>query len=1044
MPLQLLEQGSPTVTPIHEPVVFVHDQAQMSPRPGDGRWSAELVHAQLEGEPQWHTVGAGLGAPAGTGTDDAILWPLEPVRPEAGLTSLADAYIYTGSPSRISLAITQPVQMFEDVPEIISRRLFVLMNDDDPFNADRTVLEYQWANDTRTSIEFYAYKAIHSDFSEALACCVIDDTAETSVVLNFFQVQGTGEVYCTPVEVAREDRNGMAADKEGHDDNTAYPVFDMKPQQLIATGGLAGIRTGWTGLGYEGGDITFSSLQAVGLGNNRALLLRIQADTATHGTLYAQIITYSNGTVTAGTPVALGSGQMNLYQAVPAVWGKTGGTRTEVAVSTRNSSGGDVWTLDCSGTPTITGHATVATDYSHVAWVNDRVAVLTRNTYSATWDSDSNGTSTLGFADSPTDILLYDADDISAGVVGTIDADAGLLFPIQQTGVVHGFSDGRLFMGCSSFSVDYVQQNAHVQGPIGGGIRLFLVNGNSATLQDQIGDPDNIKSASTQAYRLGESVMTAGPTGETYGAPPGDEQAMFEFYFCGGVLKEGNSDVQPYRLTDNWLIVTEPEKNGIWYTHPTAVAGSGTWREVESLYVRAIHLTNGGVPDLVAEPLWLNLNVSWYSTFGPIDDTHFFITSVGYTDPVNRIEIANSSLADVSWYFQVIELDPTTGTLSIIYEEKDTHTIANSTIRNYWHTLRVGDTDRYLMIYNRLGDLQNFNLNDLWIRSFRLNSDYSATTLDDQLVSLAADAPGFGERKAYEMTALSDDEYVITWVIDNGDGGHWSAHRGAVVNQLGQITMGNILSADPESNDDGLYGFQGVWMHNGCAVGGRYVYPVGDEWPGSTRYPNITQFLAQRLPVAVVILSINGTTADLTVDGWYPLKVDPDDVDLDWYNHFFSPVPHDQFGSTDGYNATTDGGLYYFWETMQLHRGIRNNEFWAFQGPSPVPFISQGLADGMTMALWRIDDATDTCWFGGSWGQYEIPYHISYMNGSCEMRRGMIACVSTLEYYSRASPQGWSAGFGANRLRVWLAGPTRGAAGTGPQTITVYKDESRS
>lgn len=1054
----------PRAIPVDEPTVRIEHSVVMNGRPGDGgRWSAPISHIQLEGEPQWNTLGAGLGAPAGPGTDDTYLWQLEPVPAQAGINEMSDGWHMSGSfntdvsPPRFAMAVTEEQQIFAGVPEFTARRWFTLANTTDFEGGVTLQLNYHFGNVHSQSTQEYAVVDLEPVAAEAIALALVDDTARDSVLLAFWQTRDTGEVYCRAITAAQESRDNMSWPKEGNASNR-YPeersCLDLGAPTFVASGGLAAWTDGWTDAGF-GGDIYFSSLQAVALGNNRVLLLRLTDNHPTFnaGDVYAHIVTYTNGTLNISAPTFIRGSIRNLYQAVADI----DGTRTDVAVTLRSSTKGEVLTLDCSGTPAVTNSIEIEEDYSHVAWVADRLAVLAKSSYEIGAPSNFDPTTAAEvnamFAGSPVNIYLYDPATLTH--VGTIDADTQLLSLIQQTGTVHGFADGRLFMHCGSFD-EADQIVGHTADPIGSGIRLWVVSGNSATLQDQIGMPDTTPS-STHAYRWGESVLVAGPSDWQFGAPPGSEHANAQWYFCGGVLKEGNSDVQPYRLSDNWMFVTEPEKNGVWYTSPNV--STGTWRQVESYYVRAIHVDNGGVPDIAGEPVWLYALTNFYSAACRISDTRFFHLGQGYTN----VDEAIAGAAEDSVYFQVLELDESTGNLDMIYEEKNsTHELAVAigaqideleigALSTIFHAVQIGTTNRYLLLYSIRAVLEGFNTHDLWILSFELNSDFSATILDKQLVNTRADFPGFGERKAYEICPLSDDTFVVTWVIDSGDGGHFSAHRGVVVNSSAQITMGNILSADPESLADGDYGFQGTWMHNGCGVDGRYVYPCGDIWPGQDRYPpvpapiNPSFLVPQQLPYALCVMSIDPTTANLT-PAWYPLKVNRDDIDEDWYdaNQFFSPEPraaHVYIPSDwRQYQAQPDGSVFYFWDITQCHRGRRRNEVWIFQGPQPTPWMISGLNDAMTMALWVLDDDTETAWYGGSWGHFGSPYHVSYMNGSVELSRGIIACVSTLDYYSRAAPQGYSAGFGSNLLRVWLAGRARGAAALGPQDVRVSSE----
>lgn len=1049
MALTVTGQRLSNVAKLDEPTVRVHQTATLTPRPGrGGDWTSPYVIASLEAEPQWNTLGAGLGAPAGPGTDDSVLWPLESAPERAGINLTSDYFSDLATPARISMAVgSAPAEIFEGVPQITARRAFVIHNK----TSDGTVyLHYHLANETGIATEDYALlPTFLTEPAEGLALAIASEANDTTVLLAFYQTLA-GDVYCKPVVVAPESRNNMAWPKEGNA-GVRYPIerpcLDVGASTFIASGGLAGERSGWDAWDFEGGDIFFSPIQAVGLGGGRTLLLTLGSD----GVVRARIVSYSNGTITASAPVDIptvigGSVALNLYQATNAVLGVDGGSATTVVFTYRSATfRSDVVILDCAGTPTVTASAVIGADYTHATWCGGRVVVLTKSCYAAT------GLHPLGFGGSATTLHIYDDELVH---LNGVQADVGLTNQIQQTGTVTGFANGRLFMFCSSFeAVEY--QIGHVFEYEGSGIRLWRLDGDNLVLQDQIGYNLGILPSSTQAVAWNDAAVTLlGPTGETYGAPPGDEAPMYLNFFVGGVLKEANSDVQPYRISDNWLVITEPEKNGVWWTVPDVY--TAFTQHLEGTYCRAIHIDNAGVPDLAGEPIWMYANWSWYSALCRISDTRFMHIGTGHNDPEL---VLGGSVTGKSQIFQVFDVDEATGNLTKIYEEENTHATTqpftnpfSSTepgdVSVFWDLLQVGDTNRYLLLYSRIE--ADGSGQDLWVRTFDLHDDFSATVLDDQIVNEVANGGVFTERKPYDLNRLSDSTYVVTWITDDLDGGHFSSHRGIVLDDAGNMTMGTRLGADPASSTNPPYGFQGVWMHDGCGVGGRYVYPAADIWDSLERYPPIEVIVGedfvvsvlQRVPYALCVMDIDPVTADLTAS-WYPCKVDRDAIDEEWYdaNQFFATEPQRVLVASDQrvHQAHPDGGLYYFWETSSVHPGPRDNQVWLFQGPAPVPWMINGVADAMTMALYELDDENQVAWFRqpDSWGCFGVPYFVSYQNGSVPMNRKYIACLTTLDYYSRASPTGYEAGFGANLLRVWATGAARGSATPGQQAVRV-------
>lgn len=989
-------------------------------RPRPAGWTAPYVQIQNESQPQWNTLG-GLGSTAGPGTDDSVLWPLETPPARSAITPKSNNYAYLGSPSRICMAVSEPLQMFDEVDQMVGRRVFTLKNRRNTQTQDEeTVLCYHVGNETEVAIEEYEILVLSTSPAEAVALAVVDPSAEITVLLVFRQ-DSSGDVYCTPIAIGPEPRSQMSWPHTGNE-GVRYPVpvsaLGVGGETLVASNGQEGVRSGWTGLGIDGGDLFFSSLQASRLGDDRVLLLHMEST----GAVKARVLTWDNG-LTVSAPVTVASGALNLYQSVSADMGLSGGVATTVAFSTRTASGGDVVVLNCTGTPAVVGTTTVSTDYSHVGWVGSRLAVLTKACYSA-------GGSAVGFGGSAVDILLINPSNM--GVTTTIDADVGLTNLIQQTGTIHGFADGRLFMHCSSFEpVD--SQVGHTYAFDGAGIRMWVVDGDTVFLQDQIAQLDS-QCSSTQAVRWGtDMVFVLGPTGETYGGPPGDEQSCFVSHFVGGVLKEGSSDVQPYRLSDEWLFVTEPEKNGIWYTSPDFVTASS--REISSTYVRAVHINRNGVPDIAGEPSWLYPHWSWYSAACRIDDTKFFHIGVGQSVG-DAVDILDEDTAVT--FLHVFEVDESTGNLTLLYVEQDTHELMvdGPDGGTYWDIAQVGDTNRYLMLYS----MSTTPTSELRLRSFDLNSDYSATIIDDQAVSDVQNGGVFTERKPYKITTLSDSTFVVTWIVDDEDESHWSSHRGVVLT-AGRITMGTRLGADPSSEDNGEFGYQGVWMHKGAGVGGRFVYPVADQWPSTDRYPPTTPF--DKVPFALVVMEINRSTGDLSYD-YYPLRVDINTIDRDWYeaNEFFAPDPDNIFNTPSErriHQAAPDGSLYHFWDTSQVFPGANAGEVWIFGGCSPVPWILAESADGLQIAKYRLDDDDRVAWYQpDAWGQFGMPYFVSYMNGSTVMKPGLFAIVSTLDYYSRGAPQGWAAGFGSNLLRLWAADRNRGVATVHDKRINTW------
>ena len=1047
MVLTVVEQRVTNVFHVKEPTVRSYSSATLSPRPGRGGvWTARQAHIQNEAQPQWNTLGAGLGASAGPGTDDTVLRVLEPAPARAALTNMSDYIQYLASPARMAFAVSGDQQIYDDVPQILGRRAFMVHNRQQ--SGEETVaLRYHLGNETEIALEDYALdNNFAAEPAEAIAIAFVDPDATDSVLLVFWQTLA-GDVYCKPVTAAQEPRENMSWPKEGQT-STRYPVarpaLSYGSNELITTGGQAGVRTGWTGLAIEGGDLFFSSLQAVNLGNDRVLLLHLEAS----GAVQARIVTYSStsGQVTASSPVQVASGASNLYQAVTADYGRDGGLRTNVAFSTRTGSTGEVHTLNCAGTPALSGSAAIGTDYSHVGWVADRLAVLTKAGYSA-------GGSAVGFGPSPVEILLLDP--ATMAVTATVDADTDC--SIAQTGTIHGFADGRLFMFCGSYSNTEVAVG-HTWEFLGSGIRLWHVAGDTVTLQDQIGQGDaENRCSSTCAARWGEDVVFVwGPTGETYATPPGDEAPMFNTWWVSGVLKEGNSDVQPYRMSDNWLIVTEPEKNGIWTTVPDVV--TPTARPIESLYIRAIHINNAGVPDIAGEPARLYGTWSWYSAGCRIDDTHFIHMGRGTDVFETSANYDESYLAT-----QVVEVNETTGDLTVVYDTRDVASLDDE-IYTVYDLVQIGTTNRYLLLYSHatafdFGLINGPTAADLRVRCIEIGTDYSITVLDEQIVTTDAAGGPFTERKPYDLNTLSETTYIATyikdWIVNGFNEGHYSSHNGILVDGNGQMTVGPRVGAIDAPNFDNppAYGLQGVWFHDGCGVGGRYVYPVGDFWPSEARYPDVPSpsnpnfLVPQQAPFALAVMTVDPTTAEIDI-AYYPLRVDRTRIDEDWYdaNEFFAPTgqpPSVYIPATQRiYQAQPDGGLFYFWETCQVHPGPRDSQVWLFQGPSPVPWILGFNADAMTMALYQLDDENQVAWFRSpdSWGEFALPYWVSYQNGSVPLSRRYIACVTTTNYYSRAAPQGYSAGFGSNLLRVWSSGAPRGAAEAGPQIVRVSSE----
>jgi hypothetical protein len=919
--------------------------------------------------------------------------------------------------------------------------------------------------------EWYEYLDIVPNLcAESLSIVCLDPAAATSKFLVFYQIED--RLYCLPVTIPIESRNNMSWPKRGNE-GTRYPIpreaMQLGDATLIASGLLTGVRGGWEAQNYDA-DLFFSAVQSVAISPTQALLLYIENATVDpeirQGDVYGRILTFDGATLTVGDRVAIDPTESarNLYQAVAGTDGSRTAPQTHVAFTTRENAGGGVYVLDCSGsTPTTIRYAGFSQDYSHVAWVGNFLAVLTKNSYSlgsaGGLDPSTAGELTGLFGVSPVEIILYDWSDMS--VVGTIDADIAVASGIEQTGVLYGWADGRLFQHCATYDENEVMIG-HVADVVGSGIRLWLIDDNGGvTLQDQKGWGDaEDQPCATLAYRWGtDGVLIAGPSDSS--PIPGNEVLSFSNYFVGGVLKEANSDVQPYRLSDDWIVVTEPEKNSTWQTVPGVE--TEFWRNIETMWVRAIHLDSSGVPNIIGEPTSLYAIGGWYSVVGRIDDTHFLHIGHGLTSPSEATETPEGDAAN---FYHVVELNTTTGALSIVHEEMSTLDAESvpdilAYLSTPFQALQMGDTNKYVMLYTR-SEYESGEFSDrlvvdsvpgLWLRTFSVGSDYTITVLDDHHI-VGSDPGGgpFTERKPYDIIEIDSGKYVATWAnTDPDDGGHFSSHVGVLVNSSGQITCGTVLRGEQGTfGNPTKYGIQGTWFWQGCGAHGRYVYPVDDWWDWYERYPPLDDSpffdIFQRVPFTLMVMEVDDRTAELTY-GYYPCRVDRDYIDTDWYdaNEFFAPEPQRPAGSVSAttriYQAHPDGGVYGNWQVGQVFPGVRDNMVWMFQGPFPAPWVFLGSTDlsGMTMVPWHLDDENQVAWYrGGDWGQFGNPYWVSYRNGAVQMRPGVFACFSTTSYHSRSSPQGYSAYFGTNLLRVWAEVIPRGVASVHDQQQNLW------
>lgn len=629
--------------------------------PSNGGWTSPLIWANTENSPQLYTQGDGIHTTAGLGVDDTIHYPTEKAALPAALSSLSDIFEGNlGHPSRSAIAISGNVQLFDNFTGVECRRLFFVSNNPGEGITYYPGITYYLASDMHIiSQDEYEHVNLESAVVDGgavdVACALVEPDAVISELLAFYQMDQT--VYCKPVEVPQESRDWV---HEAHifDVSETPPyvqAMEIGDRVVIAANGrLPDNTAAWQAVGFEA-DLFYSSLQACTLEDRKVLLLRLDSSNV----CWADVISYEDGVVTVLNTTQIGTEIINLYQAVTSNFGLEGGDRSRVAFTCRTVGTGVgrayVLTANENGV-IIEGTATISRDFSHAAWCLDRIVVLAKAGYNAT---DTGGTG-LNWGRGTVILSVYDQ---NLGLLSQITPSNDFTNGIEQSAAIHGFADGRLFMHASSF-LPVTNDIGHTYEHDAGGIRLYTLAGSTLTLQDQIAESNSIIPAAMETYRLSDDVVIGlGRTGETFGSSPGDEDSMFDLWFCGGVQKEGNSDVKVYRLSDEWVVTIEPDKNAVWPTSTDFVTPDYSVSDVEvslgATWIRAHHITSDGDVDIIGAPSLVHYNGNWYNVGCRVDDTHFMTVSRGHVEAKDSAD--NVVEAGIT---KVFEIDSATGNLA--------------------------------------------------------------------------------------------------------------------------------------------------------------------------------------------------------------------------------------------------------------------------------------------------------------------------------------------------------------------------------------------
>lgn len=634
-------------------------------RGGNSGWPADRVLFP-ESEPQWYTVGNDLpGTTVGPGSDDAVLPRLEDTVARSAITRVTDYFDPTyGKPSRNAMCVSAEVQLYEDVPFYRAHRVFMISNSG--FNEEgyavRLTMYLSNGHDIVSQDEYEGLE-LTDDPAEDVAVALADIDAETSEVLCFEQFGGT--VTCTVVRVAAEDKNLMTA-YHWERTNPVLPYsfcLDRGATTTVASGGRTGDTAKWAELNL-GSDTFFSSMQAMNIGAGRVLLLHLKTD----GSVTGYVLGCTDGIVTTlSTTAVLPAGSaVNLYQMVPSVNGLIDGTRDRFAVTWRapatGTGGAAIMNVDAANVITIEAQISLDADQSHAAWCRDRVVILTKDTYSV---PNSAYIYDVGFGPSSPFLRVYDQAlnqlTVIDGAAGVVNTDGpGLL----QIAGCYGWANGRLYMHAAGTEPDSKPDYQYAY--YGSGLRLYVLEGDTLVLQDQLPAVPGVNPVASEMHPITEdAIIVCGRDQEFYdsGQPVG-HSGMFTVYYAGGALREGNSDQSVHRISDEWVVIVSPEKNGYWRTTnetPVWDASPQLGWPIEESIVRAVHINGQGVPDKTGRSTSTHMLGSWYAACSRIDDTHFMIISTGSMDEKDYVDGLPGR-----FYMRIFEINEETADVTVV------------------------------------------------------------------------------------------------------------------------------------------------------------------------------------------------------------------------------------------------------------------------------------------------------------------------------------------------------------------------------------------